>query len=229
MLSNDEEKVNNSTDSSQIDPIQPIDDHQTEVKTSSLPSKHIIEILIESARDSTTHGIPHFFKRANSIIRLVWAICFFSSAIVCNYMIIQSIINYFQFNTVTKVQRVDTFSTEFPTVSICNLNAYMTNESNEFVKSVLEENNLVHNVNSSQFFNAAFESQLRALKFIVALNVYTHNLTDFDRSKFGYDLKDMLLSCTYNLKSCSADDFERYYDFYYGNCFKFNSGWTFDT
>ena len=101
----------------------------------------------------------------------------------------------------------------------------MTNGSNEFVKLVLDENNLVTNLNSSQFFNAVIESRMRNLKFIVALNVYTHNLIDFDRKKFGYDLKDMLLSCTYNLKPCSADDFESYYDFYYGNCFKFNSGW----
>ncbi|RNA14255.1 Amiloride-sensitive sodium channel subunit, partial [Brachionus plicatilis] len=32
------------------------------------------------------------------------------------------------------------------------------------------------------------------------------------------------ISCLYNLQSCDKNDWEWYYDFYYGNCYRFNTG-----
>jgi hypothetical protein len=34
----------------------------------------------------------------------------------------------------------------------------------------------------------------------------------------------MLIKCQFNKNSCSSSDFEWYFDFHYGNCFKFNTG-----
>jgi len=34
----------------------------------------------------------------------------------------------------------------------------------------------------------------------------------------------MMLSCYFGSKTCSADDFEYFFDISYGNCYRFNSG-----
>lgn len=186
--------------------------------------KVIEEIMVESASDSTMHGIPNFFKRKHWLNRLFWIVCFLASAAVCSWMISETMIGYFNYETVTKTQRVHLVSTEFPAVSICSLNAYMTNESYEFVKSVLIANRFLNPMAPEFNFRFMFDSMLKTLRFVVGMNAFMPNLTDRFRKSFGHSLDDMLLSCTYNMNDCTANDFEWYYDLIFGNCYKFNGG-----
>jgi hypothetical protein len=50
------------------------------------------------------------------------------------------------------------------------------------------------------------------------------NMTETERRTVGFELKNMLIQCIFNLKECSEDDFDYYYDPYYGNCYTFNKG-----
>lgn len=196
-------------------------------------TKNFRQIFVESACESTIHGIPHFFRRKNLLIRFVWATCFLVSTAVCAWMIAETIVGYFQYDTVTKSHRVYLATTEFPTVSICNVNPFMTNKSYEIVESILVENRVLNPAGTSSPFDNFFEDILRFLKFLVGTNVVKELLPkqqpnktsseDYLRS-LGYDMKDMLLSCTYDMKNCTANDFDWYFDTIYGNCWKFNSG-----
>lgn len=187
-------------------------------------SNYVTEIIVDSACDSTTHGIPHFFKRKNWILRIMWAVCFFISTGICFYMIAQTILTYLEYDTVTRAQRIYQVSAEFPTVSICNINPFVTNASYEYVKTVLVRNGMINPFAPEAIFNYIFDDTLQNFKFTAMINAFTGNMNDSVRKTFGYDFKDMLLSCTFNLKNCTENDFDWYYDLYYGNCFKFNSG-----
>ena len=67
-------------------------------------------------------------------------------------------------------------------------------------------------------------SQEIVFKLIIATNAYSNQFKSEEKKSLGLDLEDMLLRCSYNGLSCSASDFEWFYDLWYGNCFKFNSG-----
>ena len=182
---------------------------------------YIKEILISAADDSTTHGIDHFFKREHPFIRFVWAVCFLASAAICFYLIAMSIIAYLEYETVTKAQYISELTAEFPAVSVCNLNPFLTNKSWEFVEDVLSQNGVA---SPTAFIKNKFNNLLLTYRFLVGMNALSANLTDEHRKSFGYDLNETLLSCSYNIGPCSVDDFEWYYDIMYGNCYKFNSG-----
>jgi hypothetical protein len=47
---------------------------------------------------------------------------------------------------------------------------------------------------------------------------------DSIRKELGFSLDEMLVECQFNKNLCSSNDFEWYFDFHYGNCFKFNTG-----
>jgi hypothetical protein len=50
------------------------------------------------------------------------------------------------------------------------------------------------------------------------------NLTDEKKRAYGNELKDMLIKCEFGGgQLCTADDFDWFYDFYMGNCYKFNA------
>jgi hypothetical protein len=60
-----------------------------------------------------------------------------------------------------------------------------------------------------------------AVKLLVNNNP---NLTYEARKALGYQIEDMLVSCYFNYKICTADDFTYSYSSSYGNCFTFNRG-----
>jgi hypothetical protein len=49
-----------------------------------------------------------------------------------------------------------------------------------------------------------------------------------NRKKLGHSLEDILFKCQYNNEPCSSRDFERNFDYFYGNCYTFNSGRVHD-
>lgn len=109
---------------------------QTE-KTSKI--KQIKEVIHEAATDSTAHSIPHIFKRRNVFLKIFWTLCLLAATGVCAWMISTSIIDYLSYDTVSKTESVLDLPAPFPTVSICNMNSFVTNYSIEFVKKLLTQ------------------------------------------------------------------------------------------
>ena len=190
-------------------------------------NNYIKEIIVSAADESTTHGIDHFFKREHPFIRLVWAVCFFVSAAVCFYMITISIMSYLDYETVTKAEQVNEQTVDFPTVTICNVNPYLTNKSWEYVECVLVENKLINKSTPTNDFKYFWSNNIEFYRFLIGIyiNNFRSNLTDDYLKSFGYGINETILSCTYNMDLCSLEnDFIWYYDFMYGNCYRYNSG-----
>ena len=196
----------------------------TDVKVKKDPApNYITEIIISSANDSTVHGIGHFFKREHPFIKSIWLLLFLVSTGVCIYVISQTVISYLSFETVTKAENIYVDITQFPVIAICSLNPFMTNVSFEFVKNILVDNGLINNSNT-EGFKYYFDDVIKTFRFLSGMNALNTNISSEYRKQFGFDIKEVLLSCTFNFKLCSADDFEWYFDLMYGNCYKFNSG-----
>ena len=185
---------------------------------------YMLEIVKDSLSESTIHGLPHYVKRQNWCIRIVWAVCFFASSVICSYMIATSLISYFEYETVTKAKHIYQLSTEFPTISFCNQNPFLTNSSFEFIESLLIKNGFFTKGSSSDLFNNIFSRDLRFIHIFVGLILSSSAYNDDFRRSFSYNLSDMLLSCTYGNYFCNSNDFEWYFDMYHGNCYRFNSG-----
>lgn len=50
-------------------------------------------------------------------------------------------------------------------------------------------------------------------------------MTQSEKEELGLTLKDMLISCIFETKPCSSDDFSWSWNVLYGNCYSFNSGY----
>jgi hypothetical protein len=58
------------------------------------------------------------------------------------------------------------------------------------------------------------------------LKNYTKFLSDDQKKMAAKQLSDMFIFCKFNSIPCKPDDFQWYYDFDYGNCYKYNSNST---
>ena len=95
-----------------------------EIKIEKIKSKSKELVLV-----STSHGLPNIFRSQHSAIKLMW-ICLFTASISMGfYMVTRSIIEYLDFETVTKINVINETPTQFPAITIYNLKDQKSNIS----------------------------------------------------------------------------------------------------
>ncbi len=68
---------------------------------------------------STAHGLPNIVRAKNVTILIMWSIVTFVSTCACFYFVIDNILDFLKYNTVTTFQEVYEQQSQFPTISIC--------------------------------------------------------------------------------------------------------------
>ena len=69
-----------------------------------------------------------------------------------------------------------------------------------------------------------FERKMIIGDMLNTMSVKIGVFSDSEKKKLGHHIEDILLECVFNNVECSKDDFIWHFDKFYGNCFKFNSG-----
>ena len=170
-------------------------------------------IVHDSACESTTHGIPHIFKRQNIFIKTFWILCTLASIGVCAWLVTKSVTDYLNYETVTKAQVIDEVPTLFPVVSICNKNPFTTDYSFNYIDEFFNDNNLT---DTEDNLADSYTDTYNTIRYILGVKLRSVNVTDEVRKKMGLQMDDMLLMCLYNGVRCTADDFYWYFDSFYG-------------
>lgn len=181
--------------------------------------------------DSTSHGIPHIAKSNNIAMRIIWTIFVLTSFSYCTFTIVQSFIEYYKYNVVLKISRIDDSPAVFPAITFCNLNPFNEYYATDYIINNTQDGAcfLYDDGNSfNQCINSSDSSNMNFVNFIDKLKRHIANdktLTDFEHYYYGFDLRiDMLVSCMHNQALCYADNFTKYWDNQYGNCYSFNLG-----
>ena len=165
------------------------------------------------ALSSTIHAEPNIIRNEAILLKLMWTTFLLISSTCCFYEISKSVNSYLSREIVTFTDTYSESPTEFPSVSICNLNPFVTDYAIDKLKQF-----------KSQFFltrNQSKDTNTKTELYAYSMNEQTR---DANRKKYSYPLKDILIECIFDSKNCTADDFHWYYDTFYGNCFTFNNG-----
>ena len=119
-------------------------------------------------------------------------------------------------------------SSEFPAVTICNLNSLdltSQNATGYYIQSLLSKNNITLDFDPSKYDAYMFVKETFS---IIKANVLAdRDITDEFRKNMGFTIESMLISCYYNEKKCNSSDFSYFASFDYGNCYTFNKNDTF--
>lgn len=134
----------------------------------------------------------------------MWFVFSMFSIGVCSYMIIQSIMQFFQFSVTSSVRLNSQNSMVFPVVSICNINPFTTHYALQFINEHSIEPNWLLYISNGPIFNTSL------------------------KKSFGYNATDFIRHCRFNGVACDLSKFEWYYRPDLGNCYKFNAGFDAD-
>ena len=190
------------------------------------------DLFLKWTETLTIHAIPNIFRTRHLLIKIIWMISFLISTGLCAYMVYGSINNYLQFNVVTTIRNIREPEMVFPSVSICNLNPFVTESSFQFVYEIAKSSLgidlydiLNENSTSSLIQNSKYKLSERYLVFNYFLKqIIANPALDKQRENFGFSFNKFVISCFYAYSSCYENDFVSFYDLTYGSCFKFNSG-----
>jgi hypothetical protein len=128
---------------------------------------------------------------------------------------------------VTSSESLRNVTTEFPVVTLCNLNFFVTKSGQEYLNN-LENEFANSDVYKNMPRDSKSKTKLIQLRLKYAKSALYKNQTLWKNVSwirtFGYELKDMMLSCYFGSEPCNDTEFEYFFDINYGNCYKYNSG-----
>lgn len=179
------------------------------------------------AESSTIVSLSRIATTDRKSIKLMWTFFTLVCTGFCLFLIEENVKNYLEFNVVTRVRIINEFPSDFPTISICNLNQFTTNYSVQFLKNFARENNYpdIFNLTNLDLLNITeYDSLLSVFSDLALFNVSSLNLTNDEKMRFSFAMDEMLISCYYDNVPCAFSQFEYYFDSIMGNCYKFNSG-----
>jgi hypothetical protein len=101
----------------------------------------------------------------------------------------------------------------------------VTEEASKFIVDLFK-NQFGLNITKANWHSKEIYEIARNSKQLILSSAFNPNLENEMRTSFGFMLKDILHQCTYNLNTCTDEDFTWYFSYDHGNCFQFNSGFN---
>jgi hypothetical protein len=136
-----------------------------------------------------------------------------ASAGYCIQQITNNISDFFKYEVDTRVTIINEAPTNFPVVTICNMNPFLGNQT--VVKFLLKEDNKSFSEMPKEYFENRVQNEFRATFFTSE----AENETNLLSAQLDY----ILLSCRFAGGPCMADSFKLLYNYLYGQCYQFNT------
>jgi hypothetical protein len=170
------------------------------------------------------------FKSEFKSIKCVVALFLTCSICLSAYLTIQTLLSYLSYEVITTSRTLLESPAVFPKITFCNLNAFTSEYSVEFLKRINKKfEPLLDIYNENQMKNLNYDEKNRLASNIslqARIEMNSGNMNDTEKRKLSRNLSEILLLCKFNQEKCTSADFVWIFDSKYGNCFSFNAGFN---
>ena len=177
--------------------------------------------------NSLAQAFIRIFQTSHLVVKLFLFLVIISTSSLASFFIIGSILSYLNYEVVTTSRIIYETPALFPKITICNRNRFQTQYALDFLKQISKE--IRNNVDFFVQEEMSSWSSREKKKLMDDINEMASGkirnfFNDTQKKMLGHDISDILITCKFDYKDCSAKDFSWLFDPYYGNCFEFNSG-----
>lgn len=190
----------------------PIDDQPVEDKNKC---HGCLSIIQEFSQNTTAHGLPGIVRSQSIHNRVYWSIALISFTGFMIYLIIQAILNYFEYPTYMDLSIDSEWPQHFPAFSLSNFGAIRLDQ---LAGPLLNYTNTLNLTNTNDT-TTLFPDQLSSIFNFVRDTLNSNGSME----PFMFSLSSMLYSCLYNSVPCSHTDFTPFITSAYGLCYTFNA------
>jgi hypothetical protein len=164
-------------------------------------------LVVETLSNTACHGASNFIRSKSIFFKLMWLLAIISSLSACSFILIQTFIDYFQFDVVTKIRVIQENEPDFPMITFCEQEIFSTEYAWNYTKHILNKTD-----------DQLSKMETKYLSTAIIQAIYDkENLT-----RFGFNFE--IIVCGFNLIKCDINDFVWFFHPTLGFCFSFNSG-----
>ena len=91
--------------------------------------KNLKTLLVDRALLSTFHCYPKIFQTKNLYAKLTWSLLFILFSCLTFWFVVKGVLDFLEYDVVTKIRVISQQSITFPTVTICDASLFTTKES----------------------------------------------------------------------------------------------------
>jgi hypothetical protein len=183
--------------------------------------------LVECGLASGTHGLPNLLRTSQKSIKLIWLVSILISLFVCTGMIYYSLSQYLQFETTSKIQVVYDSALVIPVITVCSSNYFASAESKQMIQTYytqLNRRNMTTVKDFEQVYNITDHDRSNIQPSLMSLKQVLRSPSTNDSVKFQMGQGNFVIDCFMSFKPCPDSLRVWFFDFYFGNCFRINSG-----
>ena len=167
---------------------------------------------------------PKIFHAETLTAKCIWTALLFIFTGLTATLVTLNITGFFNYEVVTKIEDFHQVPTEFPTVTVCDSNAFSTKEAQDLITDIMLKEF------KEDIFNMSFMEAYRLLPTLYELTkmyVVSPDYPKANLTSLGFKYLPFW-DCQFNGITCNyTRDFRYYYTYNYGNCWQFNSGFDF--
>ncbi|XP_064627158.1 amiloride-sensitive sodium channel subunit gamma-like [Lineus longissimus] len=193
--------------------------------------------LKELMADIDMHGVPRIQMDLHIAKKVIWITVMFTLLGVAVWQL-YTVVEYFtSWPTSTTFEYVYAREKEFPAVTLCNLNPVRNSRTTRLpdgsaARTFFDAQKAQNTGNAGpqqsgtgtfSWDNINFSDQRTDYDAKVLFYQTYMALSDEEKQNVGYGLKEMMLDCAFNGKTCSPRNFTRTVHAQFGNCFTFNT------
>ena len=190
-------------------------------------------LILSSMEFSTFHGLPNIARTNKTCVKVMWILVMIVSSAICGFLVAKTVMQYLSYEVYTKFNSIPDVPSEFPTISICNINPFVTNEAFKFLEDSLKQSHVDYlpDMSSGQQPQSTFKVAMMgpfweymSIRYGLQLRAKNPEVSDKQKRAFGHRFDDMFIICVFRALECDKQLFKWYYDTLNGNCYRFNSG-----
>jgi hypothetical protein len=176
-------------------------------------STKIKAAFLEWSNTFTAQCYPKIFQNnSNKCLQLTWSLIFILFSCLTCWFVILGIVDYLEYEVVTKIRIHTGKEIVFPLITLCNANPFTSNKSNHLLKSMQDEGQLNYfSDNNNRWTGYTSYAMNKAFSF-----------SDEKKQELGFSISQSLKECLFYSKPCMASDFTWRFNYRYGNCFQFD-------
>jgi hypothetical protein len=209
-----------------------IQDILNKTKRHGLGFENFRKIFLEWSLLTKFDCYSKIYEYQSKTCRVIWLSIFLAFVSMTAWLVDKNVSDYTSYEILTKTEIIYEMPAEFPTITLCDKNAFKTKTAEDFVRNILNDYVAFLGFDNNTINLLGFEIY-QSVKELAKMNASARtNSIDFKQS-LGLSLS-AIDKCQFPLNNvCTRDleadglnfvDFHWYWSYDYGNCWQFNSG-----
>jgi hypothetical protein len=174
-------------------------------------STRIKKTFNEWSSTFTAQCYPKIFQNNNNkCLQLTWSLIFILFSCLTCWFVILGIVDYLEYEVVTKIRINVGKEIVFPLITVCDANPFTSRKSSNLLKDMQDEGESNSPTdNNNKWTDYTSYAMNKAFSF-----------SDEKKQELGFSINQSLKSCLFYNKPCMASDFTWRFNYRYGNCFQ---------